>query len=145
MTVTTGPGAALEDALRRRHDLVAELRDVEHWRRLVAARLDLAVAAVTSLDEPAPRALPAAPALPCSLRTMIGLPTCEDALGETAVLERLRDALRDLDAYAAALRATTDDATRALVDLIGSTGAPSATTVFCDGDCGCPPEPQPGA
>lgn len=139
MTVTTGPGAILEDALRRRHDLVTELRDVEHWRRLVAARLDLAVAAVTSLDEPHARSLPAAPALPCSLRAMIGLPQCEDALGETAVLERLRDALRDLDAYAAALRCTTDDATRRLVDLLGSGADASAVATFCDGDCGCPP------
>ena len=44
-------------------ELVRELREVEHWRRLVAARLDLAVAAVTSIDEPCARPLPSG--VPC--------------------------------------------------------------------------------
>lgn len=81
----------------------AELREVEYWRRLVAARLDLAVAAVTSLDEPVVRELPSVPRLPCNLRRLVGLPQT-DALGEVGVLEQLRAVLHDLDSYALALR-----------------------------------------
>src|SRR5689334_2260196 len=71
MPVTTGRNpreGSREAALRRdetRRDqlaLLLELREVEHWRRLVAARLDLAVAAVAAVDEPVVRHLPAAPA-----------------------------------------------------------------------------------
>jgi len=118
MTITADSGSPLEDVWQRQHDLMAELRDVEHWRRLVAARLDLAVAAVTALDEPHPRSLPEAPMLPCGLRDIVGLPEGSGALSETTALVPLRAALRELDAYAAALRETTDDATRALVRLL---------------------------
>ncbi len=118
MTITAGSGSPLEDLWQRRRDLMAELRDVEHWRRLVAARLDLAVAAVTAPDEPHGRELPEAPILPCGLRDIVGLPDGSGALSETTTLLRLRDALRELDVYAAALRETTDDATRALVELL---------------------------
>ena len=51
MSVTLPGGTTRDDALAAYHTLVAELRDVEHWRRLVAARLDLAVAAVTDIDD----------------------------------------------------------------------------------------------
>jgi len=118
MTITADSGSPLEDVWQRQHDLMAELRDVEHWRRLVAARLDLAVAAVTALDEPHSRNLPEAPMLPCGLRDMVGLAEGSSALRETTALVPLREALRELDAYAAALRETTDDATRALVQLL---------------------------
>jgi hypothetical protein len=118
MTITADSGSPLEHVRQRQHDLMTELRDVEHWRRLVAARLDLAVAAVTALDEPAARLLPEAPVLPCGLKGIVGLPEGSGALPETAALVRLRDALRELDAYAAVLRETTDDATRALVELL---------------------------
>jgi len=86
----------------------AELREVEYWRRLVLARLDLAVAAVTAAEEPtqhtAPEDVLSARPVPADLRRLIGLGQC-DALGEAAVLERLRDALDDLDCYARGLRA----------------------------------------
>ncbi|MBL8929953.1 MAG: hypothetical protein JNL54_07515 [Kineosporiaceae bacterium] len=88
-----------------RHGLIAELREVEYWRRLVAARLDLAVAAVTSLDEPVGRCLPCAPSLPGNLRHLVGLHP-EEALEEVALLEHLREVLHDLDGYASALRST---------------------------------------
>ena len=95
---------AEECALRR--ELALELRQVEHWRRLVAARLDLAVAAVTSVDEPVVRSLPAAPVLPWGLREELGLPGClADTLPEAALLPKLRSLLRDLDRYVGALRA----------------------------------------
>ncbi|MFZ0158352.1 MAG: hypothetical protein WAL50_04930 [Kineosporiaceae bacterium] len=112
MTVVTGSSTSAENARTRRHALAAELREVEYWRRLVAARLDLAVAAVTALEEPANRELPCAPTLPGDLRRLIGLGDT-DALGEAAALERLRDVLHDLGAYAAALRSSVHAAEQA--------------------------------
>jgi hypothetical protein len=113
MPVTTGRsprGGSREAALRRdetRRDqlaLLLELREVEHWRRLVAARLDLAVAAVAAVDEPVVRNLPAAPAPPFGLRELLGLTSSGSAREDVALLLRLRDVQRDLDAYAGALR-----------------------------------------
>src|SRR3954452_7117154 len=94
----------LDEKRRRRHELLAQLREVDHWRRLVAARLDLAVAAVTSIDEPdADRCDPATAGwLPAGLRDILGLPTSEHALPEASLLVRLRAAQRDLDDYARA-------------------------------------------
>jgi hypothetical protein len=101
--VTTGDGR--EATCRSRLELLAELREVDHWRRLVAARIDLAVAAVAAIDEPVVRSLPAAPPVPFGLREMLGLPPHGRARGETELLLRLRAVQRDLDAYARALRA----------------------------------------
>lgn len=106
-------GLPLEAVPTEQEQLLAELREVEHWRRLVAARLDLAVAAVTDIDEPTVRVLPAAPLLPPGLREVLGLPACEQALPETALLLRLRAVQRDLDAYAAALRTSAREAAAA--------------------------------
>jgi hypothetical protein len=104
--MTSSTGTVVDaDALRRRHDaLVAELRDVDHWRRLVSARLDLAVAAVTSIDDLPLHALRATPALPHGLRDLVGLPPCDQALPEAGSLTRLRAVLRDLDAYTCELQ-----------------------------------------
>ena len=122
MAVTAGAVVPLDEKRRRRHDLLAELREVDHWRRLVAARLDLAVAAVTAIDEPLVRggggAGTGAAMLPAGLREILGLPACDQALTEASVLLRLRAALRDLDEYAQALRASTDVATMELADLL---------------------------
>jgi hypothetical protein len=124
MPVTTGGSpreGSREAALRRdegRRDqlaLLAELREVEHWRRLVAARLDLAVAAVAALDEPVVRTLPAAPTPPFGLRELVGLSAPGSARREVVLLLRLRQAQRDLDAYACALRERTRAATAGLV------------------------------
>lgn len=41
----------LVEIRRRQREVIAQLRDAEHWRRLVAARLDLAIAAVTDIDD----------------------------------------------------------------------------------------------
>jgi hypothetical protein len=110
-------GAALRRDETRRDQLalLAELREVEHWRRLLAARLDLAVAAVAAVDEPIVRDLPAAPAPPFGLRELVGLDAPGSASRELALLLRLRAAQRDLDAYAGALRARTRVATTELV------------------------------
>ena len=116
MAIVAGAVVPLDEKRRRRHDLLAQLREVDHWRRLVAARLDLAVAAVTAIDEPVDDGRDPATAghLPPGLREILGLPVCEAALPEAAVLLRLRAALRDLDAYATTLRESTDLATLAL-------------------------------
>ncbi len=111
-TRTTSHGAPWDEAPGADHDLVAELRDVDHWRRLVAARLDLAVAAVTDVDELAGPAAGGFPP-PSGLRRLVGLPPGEQAGAEVAVLPRLRSALAALDAYAAALRPRVGDAVRA--------------------------------
>src|SRR5690349_13413349 len=107
MPATTGRsprGGSREAALRRdenRRDqlaLLLELREVEYWRRLVAARLDLAVAAVAAVDEPVVRDLPAAPAPPFGLRELLGLPSPGPGRDDVALLLRLRAVQRDLDA-----------------------------------------------
>lgn len=110
-------GAALRRDRTRRDQLalLAELREVEHWRRLVAARLDLAVAAVAAVDEPVVRNLPPAPAPAFGLRELLGLAAPGATAEAVALLVRLREVQRDLDAYARALRAQTREATAGLV------------------------------
>lgn len=119
MAIPAGAVVPLDEKRRRRHDLLARLREVDHWRRLVTARLDLAVAAVTAIEEPADGAagLPAG-TLPPGLREILGLPTCGAALPEAAVLLRLREAQRDLDDYARTLRESADLATLELASLL---------------------------
>lgn len=88
------PLGELRDA---QQELGARIRRAEHWRRLVAARLDLAVAAVTDIDE-----LPAQ--APAGLRQLLGLDHYERRLGETALLPLLKAALADLDRHLTELR-----------------------------------------
>lgn len=103
MTATDGPRAR-DEASDAYHHLVAVLRDVEHWRRLAAARLDLAVAAVTDIDDLVPLACPGGCPPPADLRGLLGIPHGADACDEAAVLLRLRAVVAQLDAYATALR-----------------------------------------
>jgi hypothetical protein len=123
VSVTTGEDAA-EDR-RRQLALLTELREVEHWRRLVAARIDLAIAAVAAVDEPVVRNLPAAPAVPFGLRELIGLAPPGRTRGEVQALLRLRAVQRDLDAYAHALRATTRVATQDLLSRLDDPPGPT--------------------
>lgn len=115
-------GHAAGDARDTYHRLVAELRDVEHWRRLVAARLDLAVAAVADIDEPVGHPVDGATPPPTDLRGLLGIRTGDGACAEAAGLVRLRTVLADLDAYARALRPGVAAAARAA-------GVPRARTV----------------
>lgn len=113
--IPVAAGAACDATRRQQLALLAELRDVDHWRRLVAARIDLAVAALAAIDEPVVRNLPAAPPVPYGLRELLGLAPQGLARGEADVLLRLRAVQRDLDAYGRALRATTRSATQDLL------------------------------
>jgi hypothetical protein len=122
VSVTTGEDAA-EDR-RRQLALLTELREVEHWCRLVAARIDLAVAAVAAVDEPVVRSLPAAPAVPFGLRELVGLAPPGRARGEVEALLRLRVVQRDLNAYARVLRATTRGATQDLLSRLDDPADP---------------------
>jgi len=119
MAIAAGAVVPLDEKRRRRHDLLAQLREVDHWRRLVAARLDLAVAAVTAIDEPSVSTSDGLPGtLPHGLREILGLPACDQALPEAAVLVRLRAAQRDLNEYARGLRESADLATLELAGLL---------------------------
>ena len=125
MSVTTGEDAA-EDR-RRQLALLTELREVEHWCRLVAARIDLAVAAVAAVDEPV-RPRTCRPPRPCrsACANSSGWPAPGHARGEVEALLRLRAVQRDLDAYARALRATTRVATQDLREPARRPGRPAA-------------------
>jgi hypothetical protein len=139
VSVTTGEDAA-EDR-RRQLALLTELREVEHWRRLVAARIDLAVAAVAAVDEPVVRNLPAAPAVPFGLRELIGLAPPGNTRGEVEALLRLRAVQRDLDAYAHALRATTRVATQDLLSRLDDPADPAGPASQDPDDEDAPPAP----
>src|SRR5437868_3678754 len=138
MRTPASTGGGPEAARRSGLALLAELREVEHWRRLVAARIDLAVAAVAAVDEPVVRNLPAAPAVPFGLRELIGLAPPGDSRGEVEALLRLRGVQRDLDAYAHALRATTRVATQDLLSRLDD--PPGPVTQEPDGE-DAPPAP----
>jgi len=123
VAIAAGAVIPLDEKRRRRQDLLAQLREVDHWRRLVAARLDLAVAAVTSIDEPDAERYEAGTtgvvgSLPEGLREILRLPECAQALPEASMLLRLRAAQRDLDEYARALRESSDLATLELAALL---------------------------
>lgn len=122
MSVAAGADLPLDGLLTRRQTLIAELRDVDHWRRLAAARLDLAVAAVTDIDELAGRPVPCTRLAPCGLRALIGLPRPGEELAEAAVLIQLRSVLDELETYAAALRSSYDEVSREVVRRLDAEG-----------------------
>jgi hypothetical protein len=122
MSVTAGSDLPLDELLARQRALVEELRDVDHWHRLAAARLDLAVAAVTDIDELAQRPVPCTRLAPHDLHTLVGIPDTDEALPETAVLLRLRSVLEELETYAAALRASCHEVAREVIDRLDAEG-----------------------
>jgi hypothetical protein len=124
VSVTTGEDAA--ESRRHQLALLTELREIEYWRRLIAARIDLAVAAVAAVDEPVVRNLLTAPAVPFGLRDLVGLSAPGQARGEVDALLRLRSVQRDLDAYAQALRTTTRLATHDLLSRLDDPFEPDA-------------------
>ena len=88
--------AMTTDELCEHHrELLLRVRDVDHWRRLIGARLDLAIAAVTDLPEPAPppavlmpamtAAAEAAQAWPKELLAAVGGDTAPFAPGDDLI------------------------------------------------------------
>jgi hypothetical protein len=106
--------------------LVATQREVDHWRRLILARIDLAVASIADLEDllvppnAASYGCPGTP--PPGLRALLGiarLEELEERLGETALLMQLRRALDDLTVYHETLEAVTDEAANMLAFRLG--------------------------
>ena len=101
--------------------LVAQ-REVDHWRRLITARIDLAVASIADLDELGAHELigqTSTCAPPAGLRDLLGIARLDDRLGETTLLMQLRSALTDLDHYAGSLDAVADEASGVLAFWVG--------------------------
>ena len=102
--------------------LVSAQRDVDHWRRLILARIDLAVASVADLDEPlAPPGLYGVACLPpAGLRRLIGIAPTDVLAGEGNLLIRLRGALTELSRYEKVLNAVTGEAANILAYRAGA-------------------------
>lgn len=119
------PTALIDGALDEHRAALAHLRQTEHWRRLVAARLDLAVAAVTDIDDPG---VNLASISTQSLRSLLGVPDhAADAdallLSESARLVGLRQALTELDARLALARRESEEAVLRVAEALGCTPA----------------------
>ncbi len=129
MTAAAQERPWLDELIGRQRSLLVELREVEHWRRLVAARLDLAIAAVTDIDELSRQALCAAQA-PDALRDLLGIPPQADAQPDASVLIPLRQVLADLDRYAHSLREAAAAVTRTLIERLEPATGPAPVTVL---------------
>jgi hypothetical protein len=118
VTVTTRAGTSLDELVEQQRELVTQLREVDYWRRLVLARLDLAIAAVTDIDEPSGRSarvmIP-----PFGLREIVGIPDPDQATEDVSALLPLREVLLELDSYRDRLRDEVRLANRELTDRLG--------------------------
>lgn len=117
------PVAELSQAHR---GLLAAQREVDHWRRLITARIDLAVASVADLEDLLVPPNAASYGSPCTpplgLRDLLGiarLDELEERLGETSLLMQLRQALDELAIYNQTLQAVTDEAANMLAFRLG--------------------------
>jgi hypothetical protein len=113
----------ISDLAAYHRGLVAAQREISHWRRLITARIDLAVAAVTDVEEPLGPPPVSGYGCPCTppagLRDLIGIPRWDQRLNETSLLMQLHRALIELTEYADALDAVTDEAAHILAFRIG--------------------------
>ena len=107
-------------------DLLAAQREVDHWRRLIMARIDLAVASVADLEDLLVPPNAASYGSPCTpppgLRDLLGiarLDELDERLGETTLLMQLRQALDDLANYHETLEAVTAEAANMLAFRLG--------------------------
>ncbi len=122
LTALSFSAMPVAELVEHHRGLLAAQRDVDHWRRLIAARIDLAVAAVTDVEElRVPEAAgygsPCPP--PGDLRGLLGLARLDDRLAETTLLTRLRCALTELSDYARVLEAVTEEAAQILAFRVG--------------------------
>jgi hypothetical protein len=67
LTATNFSSMSVEELCDRHRQLLQRIREVDHWHRLIGARLDLAVAAVADLPEPVSDPAPLIPALAAEL------------------------------------------------------------------------------
>jgi hypothetical protein len=123
LTALSFSAMPIPDLAEYHRGLVAAQREINHWRRLIMARIDLAVASVTEVEEPLgpPRTpgygRPCTP--PAGLRDLLGIAQLDRRLSETSLLMRLRCALADLTDYAETLDAITEEAAHILAYRIG--------------------------
>lgn len=130
IAVTDLSSMSVKEVCDHHRDLLVQIRCVDHWRRLISARLDLAVAAVADLDELCDQHVgnPAECAPPNGLRGLLGIPCSGDRLAETALLPHLRRALAELDSYKRSLRDQADEAGHVLATRFDRSA--DATTSF---------------
>ena len=74
----------IDELCDRHRELLQRIREVDHWARLIAARLDLAVAAVADVSEPVPEPAPLIPALAAELGGPDAIRRAIDASGHSA-------------------------------------------------------------
>lgn len=101
-----------EEAAQRHRAVLAQLRSLDYWRRLVGARLDLAVAAVADIDDDT---LIDDGLVGDSLRELVGIPRLDGRLAESAKLVLLREVLKDLNAVRERLRAESAELSLTLI------------------------------
>jgi hypothetical protein len=124
LTMLSFSSMPIEELCAHHRYLLAAQRDADHWRRLITARIDLAVAAVADLGEieapPPVLADGLEHAAPHGLRELVGVAGSTQRLHETTVLTQLRSALIQLDDYAECLRAVTGEAANVIAARVGS-------------------------
>lgn len=101
----------------------ARTRRLEHWRRLVAARLDLAVAAVADIDEVPGNAPAVLPLPPYGLRDLLGIGSHDHRMHETALLPLLKETLKRLDDHLEALAWHRSEAARLIAEHLDTEAA----------------------
>jgi hypothetical protein len=77
----------IDELCDRHRELLQRIREVDHWLRLIGARLDLAVAAVADLPEPMPEPAPLIPALAAELGGPDAIRRAIDAAGSAATTD----------------------------------------------------------
>jgi hypothetical protein len=118
LTTLSFSAMSVEELAEHHREMVIAQREVNHWHRLITARIDLAVASVADLEEPVP--LPNAAgygtgcAPPPGLRDLLGIARLDDRLGETTMLMPLRRALAELEDYGQILDGVTEEAAQTL-------------------------------
>ncbi|MCE0536018.1 hypothetical protein LWF15_10900 [Kineosporia rhizophila] len=122
LTALSFSAMPLEQLTEYHRALVAARRDVDHWRRLILARIDLAVASVADLDEPLtpPGLYGTVCDPPANLRRLIGIAPTDVRAGEGGLLIRLRGALEELSRYEKMLEAVTAEAASMLAHRTGA-------------------------
>jgi hypothetical protein len=105
----------------RRHELRAERERCRYLRRLLQARLDLAVAhAVGAHTDPCAAGLPVGSPVPPSVEEVSALIAQSRDLDLGTSLPALREALRRLTAYEDALEVACDEATSEMVQSLAA-------------------------